>query len=393
MKLLRLSYQDLSSGLSIDSCKFFPDLNLLVGISGAGKTSILKAISNLKRIANGASINGVKWDVELLTNDNVRYHWLGEFEVKKARSLIKIEEDEVNSNDGENRVSIIRETLLKDQDVLIARNQEVIEFKHSKTPKLPSYLSCIELFNQEEDVFPVRQEFNKMIFNPLKFNTSYYSTFDKIFRNDEYTEYNSLSELQSSQLPISDKLLITYEKYPDTFEIIKRKFLDIFPQVEDLKIEFLEPSKLGDLFVSSTPMVLFEEPPHIQIKEKNSHVWILDPNISSGMIKSLMFLATIELSPDGSVILIDEFENSLGVNCLDTLTEDLLVNYRDLQFIITSHHPYIINNISPAYWKIVTRKGGVIQVHNAADFHISKTRQKAFIDLINVLEEFPQGIS
>jgi len=316
MKLLRLSYQDLSSGLSIDSCEFFLDLNLLVGISGAGKTSILKAISNLKRITNGASINGVKWDVELLTNDHVRYHWLGEFEVRKARSLIKIEEDEFNNNDGENRVSIIRETLLKDQEVLIARNQEVIEFKHSKTPKLASYLSCIELFNQEEDVFPVRQEFNKMIFNPLKFNISY-SAVDKILENDEYAKYNSLSELH----------------------------------------------------------------------------WIVEPNISSGMIKSLMFLATIKLSPDGSVILIDEFENSLGVNCLDTLTEDLLVNYRDLQFIITSHHPYIINNISPAYWKIVTRKGGVIQVHNAADFHISKTRQKAFIDLINVLEEFPQGIS
>ncbi len=265
MKLLRLSYQDLSSGLSIDSCKFFPDLNLLVGISGAGKTSILKAISNLKRIANGESINGVKWDVEFLTNDHVRYHWLGEFEVRKARSLIKIEEDEVNSNDGENKVSIIRETLLKDQEVLIARNQEVIEFKHSKTPKLASYLSCIELFNQEEDVFPVRQEFNKMVFNPLKFNISS-STLDKILRDYEYT---SLSELQSSQLPISDKLLITYKKYPDTFEIIKRKFLDIFPQVEDLKIEFLEPLKLGDLFVSSTPMVLFEEPPRIQIKEKN----------------------------------------------------------------------------------------------------------------------------
>lgn len=389
MKLLRLSYQDLSSGLSIDSCKFFPDLNLLVGISGAGKTSILKAISNLKRIANGESINGVKWDVELLTNDHVRYHWLGEFEVRKARSLIKIEEDEVNSNDGENRVSIISETLLKDQEVLIKRNQEVIEFKHSKTPKLPSYLSCIELFNQEEDVFPVRQEFNKMVFNPLKFNISS-STLDKILRDYEYT---SLSELQSSQLPISDKLLITYKKYPDTFEIIKRKFLDIFPQVEDLKIEFLEPFKLGDLLVSLTRIGLLEELPRIQIKEKNSHVWIVEPNISSGMIKSLMFLATIELSPDGSVILIDEFENSLGVNCLDTLTEDLLVNYRDLQFIITSHHPYIINNISPAYWKIVTRKGGVIQVHNAADFHISKTRQKAFIDLINVLEEFPQGIS
>ncbi|NCS76331.1 MAG: ATP-binding protein [Microcystis aeruginosa K13-07] len=392
MKLLRLSYQDLASGLSIDSCEFFPDLNLLVGISGAGKTSILKAISNLKRITKGASVNGVKWDVEFLTNDHVRYHWLGEFEVKKARSLIKIEEDEVNSNDGENKISIISETLLKAQEVLIERNQEVIEFKNSKTPKLPSYLSTIELFNQEEDVFPVRQEFNKMIFNSLKFNSSY-SAVDKILENYEYAEYNSLYELQSSQLPISDKLLITYQKYPNTFEIIKRKFLDIFPQVEDLKIESSEPSKLGNLLVSLTPIFLLGDLPRIQIKEKNSHVWILEPNISSGMIKSLMFLATIELSAAGSVILIDEFENSLGVNCLDTLTEDLLVNYRDLQFIITSHHPYIINNISPAYWKIVTRKGGVIQVHNAADFHISKTRQKAFIDLINVLEEFPQGIS
>jgi len=119
-----------------------------------------------------------------------------------------------------------------------------------------------------------------MIFNPLKFNTSYYSTFDKIFRNDEYTEYNSLSELQSSQLPISDKLLITYEKYPDTFEIIKRKFLDIFPQVEDLKIEFLEPSKLGDLFVSSNRIVLLEEPKYLLWNDKKPDVLSNDQIIS-----------------------------------------------------------------------------------------------------------------
>jgi CDP-4-dehydro-6-deoxyglucose reductase len=39
MKLLRLSYQDLSSGLSIDSCKFFPDLNLLVENDGLSPLS------------------------------------------------------------------------------------------------------------------------------------------------------------------------------------------------------------------------------------------------------------------------------------------------------------------------------------------------------------------
>ena len=40
-----------------------------------------------------------------------------------------------------------------------------------------------------------------------------------------------------------------------------------------------------------------------------------------------MFLEPIEFSHEGSVILIDELESRLGVNCLDTLTEYLLVNY------------------------------------------------------------------
>jgi AAA15 family ATPase/GTPase len=107
-----------------------------------------------------------------------------------------------------------------------------------------------------------------------------------------------------------------------------------------------------------------------------------------------MYIATIELSPDGSVILIDEFENSLGVNCLDSITENLSDSSknRDLQFIITSHHPYIVNNISSAYWKIITRKDGVITARNAEDYHISRSRHKAFIELINVLKDFPEGL-
>ncbi|MFN6033676.1 MAG: hypothetical protein ACK48B_06445, partial [Dolichospermum sp.] len=74
------------------------------------------------------------------------------------------------------------------------------------------------------------------------------------------------------------------------------------------------------------------------------------------------------------------------VNCIDSVT-DLILENRDLQFFITSHHPYIINNISPAYWKIVTRTGGLVSVKNSEYFHISNSRQKAFIDLINILED------
>ena len=64
---------------------------------------------------------------------------------------------------------------------------------------------------------------------------------------------------------------------------------------------------------------------------------------------------------------------------------------RDLQFIITSHHPYIINNINLNNWKIITRKAGVIKNHNASQLNIGKSKHEAFTQLIN-LDEYSDGI-
>lgn len=44
---------------------YFSNLVLLVGVSGVGKTQILKGILRLKEIANGASLNGLAWDITL----------------------------------------------------------------------------------------------------------------------------------------------------------------------------------------------------------------------------------------------------------------------------------------------------------------------------------------
>jgi AAA15 family ATPase/GTPase len=128
----------------------------------------------------------------------------------------------------------------------------------------------------------------------------------------------------------------------------------------------------------------------IQIKEKGVNNWIFQNNISSGMLKTLIHISELYLSPEGTVILIDEFENSLGINCIDVVT-DLLVENRNIQFILTSHHPYIINNIGMEHWKIVTRKGGVVTVIDAKDLNLGKSRHQAFMQLIN-LEEYSEGI-
>ncbi len=82
-----------------------------------------------------------------------------------------------------------------------------------------------------------------------------------------------------------------------------------------------------------------------------------------------MHIAELYLCSDSTLILIDEFENSLGINCIDELTNSIVTAERNLQFIITSHHPYIINNIDYTHWKVVTRKAGAVVAHSASNFH------------------------
>jgi len=352
---------------------YFSNLALLVGVSGVGKTQILKGILNLQRIANGASLNGLAWDVTFSTVNNVEYRWQGEFETQKLPAIIPNEEDEIN------KFRIVREDLSREGDVIIERSNNEIKFKGETTPKLSPFQSAVEILNQEEDISPVQHGFNKIIYSdnsrsvngilgiPLKVLS--------ILSNNNF----DLENVQASDMPIILKLALIARHLPNLFESIKFKFLDIFPQVEDLKIEAVEDNENPS----------FTRFP-IQIKEKGVKDWIFQNNISSGMLKTLVHISELYLSPEGTVILIDEFENSLGINCIDVVT-DLIMENRNIQFILTSHHPYIINNIGMEHWKIVTRKGGVVTVIDAKDLKLGKSRHQAFTQLIN-LEEYNEGI-
>ena len=352
---------------------YFSNLALLVGVSGVGKTQILKGILNLQRIANGASLNGLAWDVTFSTVNNVEYRWQGEFETQKLPAIIPNEEDEIN------KFRIVQEHLSREGNVIIERSNNEIKFKGETTPKLSPFQSVVEILNQEEDISPVQHGFNKIIYSdnsrsvngilgiPLKVLP--------ILSNNKF----DLENVQASEMPIILKLVLIARHLPNLFETIKFKFLEIFPQVEDVKIEAVEDNENPS----------FTRFP-IQIKEKGVKDWIFQNNISSGMLKTLVHISELYVSPEGTVILIDEFENSLGINCIDVVT-DLIMENRNIQFILTSHHPYIINNIGMEHWKIVTRKGGVVTVIDAKDLNLGKSRHQAFMQLIN-LEEYSEGI-
>ena len=371
MKIKKLEYYDDEYKWRLETVDFLPNLNLLVGVSGVGKTRTLKAIYNLKAIANGASLNGVKWNVCFMSDGDHEYSWMGEFETKE--DTISMDE---NSEEDE-KVRIVKEQLTCNGSVIIERTDTEIIFNGVKTPKLSPFQSVVELLKQEDIIIPVRKSLNKIILAESgDVDERYWRLPVSIFKKHEKS---SLESLKESGLPVPIKLSILYRAFPEKFNQIKEAFIEVFPNVSDIKIEAIQDDNI--------PMVLsnlLKEATTINIKERKVQNWI--ENISSGMLKTLMYISELYLSPDNCIILIDEFENSLGINCLDSVTE-LISDNQNSQFIITSHHPYIINNFSPACWKIVTRKGSLVTVKDAKDFHISETRQKAFIDLINVLED------
>jgi len=83
MKLKSIEYINIEQEWGFEKIVFF-DLTLLVGVSGVGKTQILRSIHALKKIATGSNENGVKWEVEFETLKGNIYRWIGEFENLKS---------------------------------------------------------------------------------------------------------------------------------------------------------------------------------------------------------------------------------------------------------------------------------------------------------------------
>ncbi len=356
----------------------FKDLNLLVGISGAGKTQIIKSILDIKNIAQGKSINGFEWKIEFSTVENNTFLWEGAFEIKDNKNID-------NSNIGKSsRPTINYENLYKNCDQIISRSNHEIKLRNIPTVKLSNSESVVYLLREEDEISEIFNALGKINFYNQSTSDSTENSFPGQIEKDFINLHFGLDFIKNKDLNTYQKVFFCYHNINNIFELIKNRYINIFPNITDIKFDKVEYD------YSNTKW--FDNPRVLYFKELGVHNWIRQDHIASGMFRSLLQIAELYLSAKGTVILIDEFENSLGINCIDELTEDLLENNSaEMQFIVTSHHPYIINNISPEYWKIVTRKAGQINTQNANELNIESSHHDAFLQLIN-FEEYQNGI-
>jgi DNA repair ATPase RecN len=209
MKINQIIYYDKELEWQFEPIQF-SELTLLVGVSGVGKTQILKSIMNLRKIARGHSVNGVKWDTSFSVGNN-NYRWQGEFEFDtNPISPLLVEDSENEKN------RIISERLsLNDKNIIDRTNNEII-LNDKKLPKLSPFQSAVEILSEEEDIAPVKNGFNRIVYDDQSRETSANEIYPLIYA--QYSnKISSLEQLQESNLPIQIKLALAYKHRHQAF--------------------------------------------------------------------------------------------------------------------------------------------------------------------------------
>jgi ABC-type Na+ transport system ATPase subunit NatA len=382
MRIEKLSYHNHVTGWQLAPVEF-GSVNLLVGVSGVGKTRILEVILSLKEIIFGIDwekqfLNGVEWNITFYTAPDQKYRWSGKSNVVNNYDYTIDEFGERTYSSSGVLPQLEVEEIYLNGTCLAHRKDGIIEFESKVMPKLSPSESLIKIFQAEEKILPIMNGFRLVVVsqtqNPERWtNSSIHYKIDNL----------SLSDIRKTNNTLVDRLGLLQINAQEIFNRIKSDFVEIFPQVDNFRIltehtRFEWSEKVSPVF-------------SLELKEIGVDRWITQSNLSMGMLKTLAHITEIYLLTEGSILLIDEFENSLGVNCIDVVTE-LLNERKDIQFIFTSHHPYIINKIPMQHWKIITRKGSLVIATNATDYEeLSGSRHKVFTQLLN-LPAYTDGI-
>ncbi len=369
MKLLSLEFEDKQTGWKLAKMDFNPDMNLLVGVSGSGKTKILKAIETLQGVATDARkyLNyGIKWNATIGDGDDSKYTWQGEYSTKSFSAV---------TNDAP---YISSEEISKDGTTILFRKGTRLSLNDKEIPSVSPQFSSPLIFSGDLNVGKINRFFASVIINQLY----------KI----HHVFAAPTSEVLAATSLVKSKKDLLASKYPTPLKLILAKYVakDLFDKIEQIFRSIFQTFEYFDVSSEANPSGTFNV---LLMKEKGITEPIKPSDFSSGMNRALHIIADSVLSEENDVVLIDEFEASLGVNCLDEITDHVVSDSLNRQYIVTSHHPYIINNIPTECWKIITRKGSVVIAHEALDFDIGgRSRQDAFSQLISS-DSYREGIS
>lgn len=363
MKILWLEFENLETGLRFERIKFNKDITLLVGLSGAGKTQILNAIKYSITLIAGAraELCAYQMDMGIL---------IGEDEYEWSYEISKVSESELIISPKSGYGFLFESFKCNGKTIFERKNGKVEITGYNKVPQPRKNESLISQYSEDKNIAVFASEIQKLYSDRtgLEFREGVDSDWFRNMKHNIAIILKVKDNIQFSifsQLPAALKLYIVKRYFKEIYIKILDAVRELFNEIEDISVE--EDAIKEEYIIS------------IQVYGKK----ILQDNISNGMLKTIYYLVELYTLAENSFVLIDEFENGLGVNCIDILSEFMFTERNDLQFIITSHHPKIINAIDKYKWKIIERTGSVVKNYDSIDFGIGNSQHDAYFNLLN----------
>lgn len=347
----------------------FDRINLLVGDSATGKTKYMNMVINF---------------FLLLTSDRIMFRgdWEADFEIEQMTYHYRLKTE----FSAFNELMIVFEELtnLDENRTLFKRDKSEIIWENKTLPKLSSDKTCFSLLREERLIKPLFQNLKNIIAR------RFYG--DELSKNFNLTILPPGVEKSLVNSKNVQPLIVEDVGFHNKMNILKQMDINGFNKVIDLIKTAFPFIEKADVLNVSQVMQSFSTVPPIQvqtpvfcIQEKNISHWIPCNDISSGMQKLFLLILDTYLLRDAGILFIDEYENSLGINAINFLP-DLINSISDTcQFIITSHHPYIINTISIEDWKVFHRKGTNVTITPGKELkeRYSRSKQEYFVQLLN----------
>ena len=332
-------------------------VNLIVGASGSGKSRYLNSVFNVSSfIVHGQPYRPGYWKLTVQTEHH-EYLW----EYDGSENQVKresVKRKPIDSSD--------------EPEELIDRTSDSFLFRGKELPRLQRDKPGVTLLKEEDVINPLHETFARM--QRRKFHDE--GLRDALSLQDVSKELSSLSKSDEGILglwklapALSAKLFLLKKKFPIKYKLAVETFVQIFPSIRECEIRINSPGQV--------PVFLIKE------EKINRNIPVLE--LSSGMQKVLLIITDIISLPKGSIYMVDEYENSLGINAIDFLPGFLADHGTDVQFLVTTHHPYLINSMPIKTWRVFHRSGSKVSIKDGAELEekYGKSKQKAFIQLIN----------
>ncbi len=342
-------------------------INLVVGDTASGKTRFLNTIFNLGRMVTGTSplLGSCKWYIAF-EHLGVDYQWKIQT-TKRSDNRVVIAEEQLSQFKGRSFRSLLKRTKSS--------------FNFQSKPlraKLPTDLLSATILKEEPSIRPIIEAFSLILrrnFQSDALLTVLPVTITKLKFLDKAPK--SPNEIGNIGLPLNPRLALLYRYFPAIYKQICDHYLSIFPFISSIDVKDIKEIRQGFNPPGPTPVFC--------IKERGVRKWLSIDELSTGMQKVILILTDVYTLPDGSIYMIDEYENSLGISAIDFFPQFLTDLERDIQFIVTSHHPYLINSVPVQNWLVFHRDGSIVQARFGTENveAYGESKQTRFLNLIN----------